>query len=212
MYGVTEIKRRQLRWQATRATLMAATVKSLVEHGYAGTTMQRVQAYAGVSRGTLTHHFGSMQDLLVAAIHHVAEEQLEQITTLLKERAPKQGPDELVQILHRFMSGPMFVAGLELWLAARTDDSLRAALAPTEREFGHKMRAVLQQSGIGGDGTPITRDDLESLFVLFRGLAVTHILREDDGFELRLLHLWADQARGRSDNTAEKVSEPSVKG
>ena len=201
MHGVTEIKDsakvRQTRWLHTRGALLDATVTSLVRHGHSGTTMARIQEYAGVSRGSLTHHFGSMQELLVAAISHVAEGQLAQVTQVAETLAPGYDPDNLVGLLHKFMSGPMFVAGLELWLAARTDDALRRALMPVEKDFGYRMRNALQDRGVVGPGARISRADLETLFVLLRGLAVTQILREDDTTQRRILSDWADQLRRR---------------
>lgn len=202
---MTEIKDsakvRQTRWLRTRGALLDATVTSLVRHGHSGTTMARIQEYAGVSRGSLTHHFGSMQELLVAAISHVAEGQLAQVTEFAEALAPDQDPDDLVGLLHRFMSGPLFVAGLELWLAARTDDALRQALVPVERNFGHRMRAALQDKGVVGPGARISRADLEMLFVLLRGLAITQILREDDTGQRRILADWAAHLRHRPIST-----------
>ena len=58
------------RREGTIAALLDATVRCLVTHGYAGTTTQRIQDEAGVSRGALLHHFASKSELLVAAIHH----------------------------------------------------------------------------------------------------------------------------------------------
>lgn len=194
-------KVRQTRWFQTRGALLDATVTSLVRHGHSGTTMARIQEYAGVSRGSLTHHFGSMQELLVAAISHVAEGQLAQVTDFAETLAPDHEPDELVGLLHRFMSGPMFVAGLELWLAARTDNELRRALVPVEKDFGYRMRSALQDRGVVGPGARISRADLEMLFVLLRGLAVTQILREDDTTQRRILSDWADQLRRRPPTT-----------
>ena len=194
-------KVRQTRWFQTREALLDAAVTSLVRHGHSGTTMARIQEYAGVSRGSLTHHFGSMQELLVAAISHVAEGQLAQVTDFADMLAPGHDPDDLVGLLHRFMSGPMFVAGLELWLAARTDDALKRALAPVEKDFGYRMRNALQDRGVVGPGARISRADLEMLFVLLRGLAVTQILRTDDTTQRRILSDWADQLRRRPPTT-----------
>ncbi|MCD2261488.1 TetR/AcrR family transcriptional regulator [Dietzia aurantiaca] len=185
--------RRQVRWQMTRAALLDATVQSLVRHGYAGTTMAKIQEYAGVSRGSLTHHFPSMQELLVVAIGHVADGQLLEMSAIVGNLNEKTDPRQLVPLVHRFMSGPLFVAGLELWLAARTDDVLRDALVPVQREFGRRLRTALEDTGLTGAGAQITRDDLDMLFVLLRGLAVTQILRGDDARERRLLDIWASQ-------------------
>ena len=59
----TQVERRA----ETRAKLLDATVKSIVEHGLAATTSRRVCDIAGVSSGAQTHHFPFRTDLLGAA-------------------------------------------------------------------------------------------------------------------------------------------------
>jgi len=173
----------------TRARLLDAAVDCLVEFGHAGTTMARVQATAGVSRGTLTHHFSTMQELLVAAVQHVAAGQLAELEDLLGRRGDPADTAELVRLLHRFMSGPMFLAGMELWVAARTDTTLREALMPAERAFGQALRSALEASP--GQAPVMDRADLEVLLSLLRGLAITGVLRKDPRVQERVLTHWS---------------------
>ncbi|MFI6284233.1 TetR/AcrR family transcriptional regulator [Streptomyces sp. NPDC051018] len=192
--SATRRTQRQRR-EETRQRLLDATIDCLVEYGFAGTTNQRVQERAGISRGALLHHFASKADLLTAATHHVAELRLarlhEEADTGTRTR--EQG----LALLRSAMSGPHFLAGLELWLAARTDPHLKAALLPAEREVGAAQREVLAKL-FGPEVT--AREDFallcESLLVLHRGLALTSVLRDDPDFEDRLLGLWADRFLG----------------
>jgi AcrR family transcriptional regulator len=191
---------RQQRWERTRAALLEAAVASLVEDGYAGTTLQRVQNRAGVSRGALLHHFGSRAALLVAAIHHVAEGQVADVRA--RARALPSGTGRTraaLGLFHEVMSGPMFLAGLELWLAARTDQALREALVPAEREIGKALREVLSEvfPDLAADGRK-GQVRYESLLALLRGLALSSVLRADGAIEDEVLLLWAEQARGPS--------------
>lgn len=153
--------------------------------------MQRVQDLAGVSRGTLTHHFGSMPELLVAAVSHVAAGQLAEIKDLLADGPDPLGPHDAVALLHPFMSGPSFIAGMELWMAARTDEVLREALLPEERRLGLQLRELL--------GETLDRADLEVLLSLLRGLAITSVLRPGGSLEPRVLGRWADQVPNGAD-------------
>src|ERR1700739_4698659 len=59
---------------AMRTRLLDATVECLVSHGYSGTTTARVAEMAGVTRGAQVHHFRSKEDLVVAAIEHLAQQ------------------------------------------------------------------------------------------------------------------------------------------
>ena len=52
------------RTASTRAALLAATVDSLVERGYRGTTTSDVARRAGVSYGALLHHYPTKADVL----------------------------------------------------------------------------------------------------------------------------------------------------
>jgi AcrR family transcriptional regulator len=186
---------RQARGARTRERLLEATITCLVAYGYAGTTMQRVQREAGVSRGALTHHFASMDDLLVGAVHHVARRQLDELRAA---RLPCGRDDHnqraAVHLLHSFMSGPLFLAGLELWMAARTTPTLHDALVPVERELGRELRAAL----VARDRRPsLDVDDLEDLLVTLRGLAVTSVLRTNPALEDAVLERWIARVTDR---------------
>lgn len=174
------------RRDATRAGLLQATVDCLVEHGYAGTTMQRVQDRAGVSRGAVLHHFNTKEELLVAAVHHVARSQIERI----REGAAQDAETGLAR-LRDVMSGPLFLASLELWLAARTEPALRAALLPAEREVGKAI------AGLSGDlfGNA-DRARLHGLLALLRGTAMTSVLRDDPALDRQIVQLWVDRVLG----------------
>jgi AcrR family transcriptional regulator len=173
------------RREDTRARLLAATIDCLVEHGYAGTTTQRVQDRAGLSRGALLHHFATKEQLLVAAVSHVADAQ---ISAVRDEAAAAAGTE--VELLHHVMSGPLFLAGLELWQAARTEPTLRAALLPAERRVGAAVRELLDELFPRWRGRRI---EVDGLLALYRGLALTSVLRPDAEVDRRILELWVDR-------------------
>lgn len=176
----------------TRGALLKATVTCLVEHGYARTTTQRIQDLAGVSRGALLHHFPAKNDLLVAAINHVAEQQIERIRTKAHTiRNENNRTEQGISILHAAMSGPLFLAGLELWMAARTDPNLKAALIPVERDVGRILHELVTEVfGSEITNTAIFPSAYESLLQMLRGLALTSILREDKNREEQVLRTW----------------------
>src|SRR3954453_5841167 len=63
----------------TRAALLDATIKSLVEVGYANTTTTGIAERAGVSRGAQMHHFPTKADLVASAVEHLAGKRMEQL-------------------------------------------------------------------------------------------------------------------------------------
>ncbi|MFJ9317372.1 TetR/AcrR family transcriptional regulator [Pimelobacter simplex] len=180
-----EAARRQSRALRTREQILAAAVEVMVGHGYAGLTMQRVQTAAGVTRGALTHHFSSMRELAVAAVDYVAAAQAGEIEAAVVGA----GPAELIEVLHEVTRRPTYVAGLELWVAARTDPELRAALRPGARQLGRQLREplLLLVGDLDDERLDVFADGLLSLL---RGLAVGGVLRDRPALEKAVLAAW----------------------
>ncbi|NEW35431.1 TetR/AcrR family transcriptional regulator [Nocardia cyriacigeorgica] len=175
-----------------RRRLTEATVQCLVEFGYAGTTTLRVQDRAGVSRGALLHHFPSKADMFVAAVQRVAEQQARDIRAALAQGDPTEDRVRFaISVLRSAMSGPLYLAGYELWMAARTDDNLREVLAPYERQVGKELR-ILGAEAFGPElaSQPGFSVAFEALIELLRGQALTSILRADPAREDRVLAAW----------------------
>ena len=120
----------------TRERILAAALACLAEDGYAATTTSRIQERAGVSRGSLLHQFPSRDDLLVAAVHHLADQRAGDLA-----RPGPVGLDAAVNELWRTFHGPLFRAAVQLWVAAEHNEQLRTALAPRERELGRRIRS-----------------------------------------------------------------------
>jgi len=181
----------------TRARLLDATIESLVEVGYASTTTTGVCERAGVSRGAQVHHFPRKQDLVVAAVAHLAAQHV----PVLRARAamllaePPADFDRLgavIELVAETFGGRLFTAALELWVAARTDAELHRELIPFERGVGRGLIQLWRE--IAGDLAMRPRFDsvLELTLHLARGMALQKILRSDDSGRRRALELWKD--------------------
>lgn len=174
----------------THEALLDATIRCLVEHGYAGTTTQRIQEAAGVSRGALLHHFPSKAELLVAAIHHIADIRLRHLGEVAADLG--DGPEALAQLVRAIrsaMTGSPFQAALELWAASRTDTQLRAALLPAEKRLGSALRVLFRQHA-GIADPEAARTAFESLMALVRGLELTRLMRADPTVADRIVDDW----------------------
>lgn len=128
---------------AMRLTLLEATVACLEERGYQGTTTAAVAQRAGASRGAQVHHFGSQHGLLAAAVQHLAQQRLlaaELAASQLVDDANR--PRRALDLLAGALSGPLYAATLELWVAARTDAYLRAVLLPVEKTVTSELRRL----------------------------------------------------------------------
>jgi AcrR family transcriptional regulator len=165
--------------ERTRAILLDAAMMSLVEDGYAGTTTQRVQDRAGVSRGALLHHFGSKAELFVAATHHIADRRLARVREIAEQaHSSSDARRQVIQAIRDAMTGPPFQAAMELWAASRTDPELRAALLPAERRLGSALRELFD-AFVQIDDPDLARVRYESLLALLRGLELTRIMKRE---------------------------------
>jgi len=176
----------------TRALLLDATVASLVEVGYAATTTTEVCARAGLSRGAQLHHFPTRADLVVHAVGHLAKRRAEEVRRDL--RLADDAPNRLERALDAVwasFSGPLFYAALELWVAARSDATLRASLVRFERGVGRAMAELWRElAGPEASHAEHFEDLLELTFHVMRGMALQRILRDDDTERRRLFDLW----------------------
>lgn len=177
---------------AMQRRLLDATVWSLYEKGYGGTTTLEVQQRAGVSRGALLHHYKSRADLMVAAIDHLTRERIAEVLQAARTPPPDAKRVEwAVQVLWSTFEGPLFTASLELWLAARNDDDLLRSLLPQERILGQAIRSMATDLfGPTATDGPRFGDSLEVLLDAMRGAAARRVLRAP-GAEERLLAAWS---------------------
>lgn len=113
----------------TQAALLNATIECLVEYGYAGTTTRLVADRAEVSRGAQTHHYPTKRDLVVAAVEYLFEARVREFTQEFEGvPASERTLGRAIDALWAIVSGPSYAAILEVVVAARTDDELRAVV------------------------------------------------------------------------------------
>lgn len=174
----------------TRQKLLDATIESLVELGYAGTSTQGIARRAGVSRGAQLHQFPTKVSLVVAAVEYLVEKRLAEI--LATNPAPERGLEVLVEAF----TGPLFYASLELWVAARTDRDLFEAMVPLER----RVTDALMVGSIEVMGERFGPDAIELSIEMARGFAVSALFRtssEEAGRRMRLLPVWEEMVTSR---------------
>ena len=185
-------RKEQERSKVTRQRLMAATVDCLVEYGWAGTTTTVVAERAGVSRGAQLHHYPTRAELVVAAVEHVGRSLVEQMLDAARSLPSGPGRTEAVlQLLGDFYTGPLFVAALELWVAARTDPQLRAAVIPLERRIGWEAhRLTVGVLGLD-DSDPAAREAVQGTLDMVRGMGLASLLTDDSARRRAVLRRWA---------------------
>jgi AcrR family transcriptional regulator len=182
----------QERSRATQQRLLDATVDCLIEHGWSGTTTTLVAEKAGVSRGAQLHHYPTKAALVLAAVEHLAARRADEIRV---EAAglPVRRLDRAVALLAAAFTGPLYVAALEVWVAARTDPPLRAALVPLEARVGRELHRLAVDLLDADETRPGVREAVQATLDLLRGLGVANLLSDDTPRRRRILAAWTGQ-------------------
>jgi AcrR family transcriptional regulator len=129
--GANPFPARRERAAATRAKLLEASAELLTERGYNQLATAAVAERAGVAHGTLFKHFDTKAGLLAATTEMVLEELIAEFVDMARELAGHHEPiDEALKAVWSLFRSDRLQATLELYVAARTDESLRGALRP----------------------------------------------------------------------------------
>jgi hypothetical protein len=98
----------------------------------------------------------------------------------------------------------VFTAALELWVAARTDPALQAAVAPLEQRIGRDVhRRTVELLGVD-ETRPGAREMVQATLDLVRGLGLANTISDDTARRRRILDQWA---RVLDDAIADRADE-----
>lgn len=167
---------------STRAALLDATLACLIERGYGGTTTAEIEQRAGVSRGARLHHFPTKATLMAACIVQLFGRIGARYADSMARIAPGgERFHEGYRLLWEVYEDESYAAVLELFVAARHDAELRAALRDTAAALQREVRRIANTCF-----PDLARRDadglLESLQAVMTGLALQRfVFRNDDG-------------------------------
>lgn len=136
----------QERREGTIRKLLDAATETLIDHGYAEASVQRICARAEVSQGAMFRHFPSREALMVA----VGEDVGAQLLTRYRKKfdALPRGPDDVVnamRLVRETCRSRLNQAWYELAMAARTNENLRRDLAPVARRYHEDIAELARQ-------------------------------------------------------------------
>jgi AcrR family transcriptional regulator len=165
---------------AMRTRLLDATVECLVSYGYAGTTTPRVAELAGVTRGAQIHHFRSKEDLVVAAIEHLAQQRAQAaVRELGRVQASPDPVATILDFLWEAHQGPMFTAAVELWVAARTDSVLAQHIERVEPVVNSTLISAIAQLTPDHPAQKKIRNIVYTAMDALRGILVANFVDRD---------------------------------
>ncbi|MFJ3804680.1 TetR/AcrR family transcriptional regulator [Streptomyces sp. NPDC090088] len=172
-----QLQTQEQRSANTRRLVMRATIQSLVEVGYAGSSVQEIQARARVSRGAITHQFPTKHELLIAAIDHLSAAHEAQIRSIRIADSHDRA-ERALKALWKSFGSDLWKATLELWTASRTDDALRKPLLASERELGRRHRELFSDMLGSPELAGVQLHyAIDLIFRFMRGTALTDMLQ-----------------------------------
>ncbi|MFL0181242.1 TetR/AcrR family transcriptional regulator [Mycobacterium sp. SMC-15] len=165
---------------AMRTRLLDATIECLVSYGYSGTTTPRIAELAGVTRGAQIHHFRSKEDLVVAAVEHLAQQRTQAAIRELGQVRSIPDPVKMaLDFLWEAHQGPMFIATVELWVAARTDRVLAQHIERVEGVVNGTLVAAIARLMPGHPAQKEIRNVVYTAMDALRGILVSNFVDDD---------------------------------
>lgn len=180
------------RTRVMRQRLLDATVELLVERGWSGTSTTLVSQRAGVSRGAQLHHFPTKEALVVAAVEHLQQQRAIELAGAVSGLPPgRRRTRAVLDVMAGQFAGPLFAAALELWVAARTDPTLRASVGPLEQRIGRDVHRRTVEALGADESQPGVRELIQATLDLIRGLGLANTISDDRARRDRILDQWA---------------------
>jgi AcrR family transcriptional regulator len=158
----------------TRALLVEATERLMLDEGYAAVSSRRVAAAAHVKPALVHYYFPTMDDLFLAVFRRGAERNMERYAAAVASDRPLRA---LWQV-SKDQRGATFL--MEFSALSRHRKTVRAEIAGYGERFRQlqldAVRRALEAHGVADDAvTP------EAIVVLFTGLSTTMVLERGLG-------------------------------
>ena len=130
-----------------RRQLIEATLEVVAERGLTGTRISEVTQRAGLSVGTVNHHFDSKEKLLTATLAYLAEELRDQWRPVFLD--PARGPAEkLVAIVHGLYDPKVCTpVKIAVWFALFGDAHYRQVYRDMVKSFDHERTGAIAKLG-----------------------------------------------------------------
>ena len=177
---------------SAREQIVRAAAESLLENGYAGTSVRAIASRAGVAIGNLQYYFPTKSELLVEAWRYLTARSVEELRAACNRlndplEALELGVESIWDTLRKL--GDMQLAAFDLLVQAPRTDRLRAYLP----ELFTRYREVIQEQidRLEADGRVRLLVDREVLVPLVLntvlGFGLYYVVTRDDDSCVRAL-------------------------
>jgi AcrR family transcriptional regulator len=186
---------------SAREQIVRAAAESLLEKGYAGTTVRAIASRAGVAIGNLQYYFPTKSELLVEAWRYLTDRSVEELKLALNQLTDplemlEMGVESIWDSLRKL--GDIQLAAFDLLVQAPRRERLQAYLP----ELFTRYREVIQEQldRMEQDGRIrllVPRDVLVPLVLnTVLGFGLYYVVTRDDESCLRALSAFRQMASG----------------
>lgn len=96
----------------------------------------------------------------------------------------------------RLYTGPLFRAALHLWVAAATDEPLRARIVALEGRVGREAHRAAVEFLDADESRPGVRETVQATLDMARGLGLADLLSDDSARRSGVIRQWAGLLEG----------------
>ena len=160
----TEVRRRQV---------VRAALKLMTERGVAGLGARDIAREAGVSPGTVSYHFASVQEILAEAITVEIEEYYAPLMADIQRRTPTEALRGLVDALFTTDTERHWRLWFEYWWTGPNDEAFVQRQSARYTDWHNQVRTLIVDGREAGEFTCEDADEIAMRFVaLVDGLAL----------------------------------------
>src|SRR5947209_6606048 len=182
-----------------REQIVRAAAESLLENGYAGTSVRSIASRAGVAIGNLQYYFPTKSELLIEAWRHLTERSVEELRAGLNQMTDpiwliESGIVSIWESLRRL--GDIQLAAFDLLVQAPKQESLQAFLP----ELFQRYREVVEEQldRLERDGRVKLKIERQVLVPLVLntvlGFGLYYVVTRDEESCLLALSAWRELA------------------
>jgi AcrR family transcriptional regulator len=184
---------------SAREQIVRAAAESLLENGYAGTSVRSIASRAGVAIGNLQYYFPTKSELLIEAWRHLTERAVEELRAGLNQMTDpiwliESGIVSIWESLRRL--GDIQLAAFDLLVQAPKQESLQAFLP----ELFARYRDVVEEQldRLERDGRVRLKIERQVLVPLILntvlGFGLYYVVTRDEESCLLALSAWRELA------------------
>jgi len=178
------------RTTASRAVLVNAAARMLSTQGFAKSTTALICQEAGVTTGTLHHHFSTKDALFWAVLDYMSEKFLERFRLLSEAEDPAEHvADRMFAALWPIYSDDRYWAVWEINMGFRSDAALLEKLAQHRLATNRGLHDVIQENGLlRPESKALMQRYLPFAQIAMRGIFLETIFRDSASIDKQRDH------------------------